>query len=79
MFQLLLRRLRLRHKTLAWVSGGPAGGRHVAGEEQLGRCAAEKSKYYRLYLYSGRLTLAAMYLRRLRVAGRTYAAAPTHV
>jgi hypothetical protein len=30
MFQLLLRRLRLRHKTSAWASGGPTGGRRVA-------------------------------------------------
>jgi hypothetical protein len=29
------------------------------GEEQLGRCAARKSKYIRLYLYSGKLILAA--------------------
>jgi len=27
MFQQLLRRLRLQHKTSAWVSSGPAGGR----------------------------------------------------
>jgi hypothetical protein len=35
-------------------------------------------KYYRLYVNSGKLTLAAMYLRQVRVAGRTFVAAPTH-
>jgi hypothetical protein len=38
MFPQLLRRLRLRNKTSAWASGGPTGGRRVAGEEQFGRC-----------------------------------------
>jgi hypothetical protein len=47
----------------------------AAGEEQLGRCAAGKSKYYRLYLYSGKLTSAVMCLRRVRVAGRSFAVA----
>jgi hypothetical protein len=45
-----------------------------AGEEQLGRCTARRGKYYRLYLYSGNVTLAAMYFRRVRVAGCTFAA-----
>jgi hypothetical protein len=31
-----------------------------AGQVQLGRFLAEQSKFYRLYLHSGRLTLAAM-------------------
>jgi hypothetical protein len=31
-FQQLLRRLRLRHKTSAWASGGPSGGRRLGGE-----------------------------------------------
>jgi hypothetical protein len=35
----------------------------AAGEEQLGSFATEQSKYHRLYLYSGKVTLAAMYLR----------------
>jgi hypothetical protein len=48
----------------------------ATGEEQIGRCAAEQRKYYWLYLNSGKLALAAMYyLRRLRVAGRSFAAA----
>jgi hypothetical protein len=33
MFQPLLRRLRLRHKTSAWAFGGPARDRSLAGEE----------------------------------------------
>ena len=37
----------------------------ATGEEQLGRLAATKSKYIRLYLYSGKLILAATYLRRV--------------
>ena len=32
----------------------------AAGEEQLGRCSAKQRKYYRLYLSSGKVTLAAM-------------------
>jgi hypothetical protein len=51
----------------------------AAGEEQLGRFAAEQSKYYRLYLRSGKLIVAATYLRRVRFAGRTFAAALMHV
>jgi hypothetical protein len=38
MFQESLRRLRLRHKTSAWASGGPAGGRRAAAS--LGRLRA---------------------------------------
>jgi hypothetical protein len=45
-------------------------GRSLAGEEQLSKCSAEQIKYYRLYLYSGEVTLAAVYLRRVRVLGR---------
>jgi hypothetical protein len=69
MLQLLLRRLRLRYKTSAWASGGRAPRRRgaaTAGEEQLGRCSAEQSKYYRLYLYSGDL-----HARRTRTCCRT--------
>jgi hypothetical protein len=47
----------------------------AAREEQLGRSTAGLSKYYRLYLYSGKIILAAMYLLRVRVAGRSFAAA----
>jgi hypothetical protein len=35
----------------------------LAGEEELGRFSAEKIEYYRLYLHSGKLTLAVAYLR----------------
>jgi hypothetical protein len=41
--------------------------------------SSEQSKYYRLYLKSGKLALAVMYLRRVRVAGRHFAATLTHV
>jgi hypothetical protein len=59
-------------------------GRHrrdaiAAGEEKNGRCAAGMSKYYRLRMGSGKLVLAAVYLRRVRVIGRSYAAAPANV
>jgi hypothetical protein len=37
----------------------------AVGDEQLGRCVAEQSKAYRLYWYSGKLTLAAMYFGEL--------------
>jgi hypothetical protein len=50
----------------------------AAREEQLGRCAAEQSKYYRLYLHSFKLAFAAIYHRRVRVACPGFAAAPTH-
>jgi hypothetical protein len=63
MFQQSLLHLRLRQKTSARASGGPAGGRRLEGEEQLGRCTAEHSKDCRPYLYSGKLALAAMSLR----------------
>jgi len=45
----------------------------LAGEDRLGRSTAEKSKYYRLYLHRGKVALAAMYLRLVRVVGRTSA------
>jgi hypothetical protein len=54
----------------------------VAGQEQLGRRTAGTSNYYRPYLYSGKLTLAAMYHRKARVVGSSFpAGAPplTHV
>jgi hypothetical protein len=50
----------------------------AAEEEQVGRCASERSKHYRLYLHCGKLNLAASYLRRVRVAGCRFAAALTH-
>jgi len=51
----------------------------AAGEEKPGRLEAEQSKYYRLYLRSGNVAIAAMYLRRVRVAGRSFAAAMPNV
>jgi hypothetical protein len=60
----------------------PCQGRRVEGEKQMVgvlRCAAQQSKHYRLYLNSGRLILATMYLRRVRVVGRTFAAALNHI
>jgi hypothetical protein len=46
-------------------TGDEQHGSCAAGEERLGRCAAEQSKFYRLYLRSGKVTLAVMYLRRV--------------
>jgi hypothetical protein len=46
--------LRLRHEISAWAFGCPAGDRRLAGEEQLGRCAAGQGKCNRLYLNSGK-------------------------
>ena len=51
----------------------------AAGNGLFGRCAAEQSKYYRLYLFSGKVALAAVYLRRARIVGRIFAEALTHV
>jgi hypothetical protein len=51
----------------------------AAGEEQFGRCAAEQIKYYRVYLYSGKVPLAALYLLRARVVGHSFAAALIYV
>jgi hypothetical protein len=51
----------------------------TAREEQLGRSAAGSSKYYRLYLHSGMISLAAMEIRRAGVIGRSFAAALTYV
>jgi|AntAceMinimDraft_5_1070358.scaffolds.fasta_scaffold236472_1 hypothetical protein len=54
----------------------------ATGEKQLGRFTAGKSKYIRLFLYNGKLTFAAMSLREVRVAGRSFTAgapALTHV
>jgi len=79
MFHPLLRRLRLRHKTSARASGDPPGGRRLAGEERHGRCTAEQSYYDRFYPHNGKFTLAAMYFRRVRAIGRSFAAALAHV
>jgi hypothetical protein len=51
----------------------------VASEEALGRYAAGQSKYYQLYVHSIKLNLAAVYLRRVRCGGRSFAAALAHV
>jgi len=53
--------------------GGDAS---TAGYEQLGSCATEKMKYT-TYVYSAKVILAAMCLRRVGINGRSYAAAPT--
>jgi hypothetical protein len=47
----------------------------AAGEEQLGRYTARKSKFYWYYLYNSKLTFAAMHPRRIRVLGRSFVAA----
>jgi hypothetical protein len=49
----------------------------AAGEKQYGGYTAEHSKFYQLYLQSGKVTLAVMCLRRVRVNGRRSAAALT--
>jgi hypothetical protein len=72
--QPLFRRLSLRNKTSTWASNGPAATRSLAREEQLGRYTTDRAKYYRLYLYSGKVTLAPMYLRRFRVVRRSFTA-----
>jgi hypothetical protein len=51
----------------------------AAGEEQLGNCSAEQSKYYRFHLNSGKVDLSAMYLQRVRVVDKGFAAALAHV
>jgi hypothetical protein len=68
MFQEMLRRLRLGTITRR---GPPATlpGQAFSRRKKLGRCSAEQRKYYQFYLHSGKLTLAAMYLRRVRVVG----------
>jgi hypothetical protein len=60
MLQQSARRMRLRHKTSAWASGGPTEGRRLAGEEKIGSCVAKKSKYYQPHLYIDKVTFAAM-------------------
>jgi hypothetical protein len=51
----------------------------AAGEQQHGICAAGQSKYYPFHVNSGNLILAVMYLRRVRVVGRCFVAAPTRI
>jgi hypothetical protein len=53
---------------------GLAGGRCLAGEEQLGRCTAEQWRHYRLYQCRDKLAHAAMYLRRVSIIDRSSAA-----
>jgi hypothetical protein len=78
MLQQLLRGLLLLRGTSTWVSGGPTGGRSLSGKEQLGISAAEQRKSNRLYVQSGKATIAGMYLRQVRVVGRTFMAALAH-
>jgi hypothetical protein len=73
--QQLPRRLRLRQKSRREKRRGEGGGdAAAAGYKQLGSCAAGKMKI-RLYVYRGKLILAAMYLRRVGIDGPIYAAA----
>jgi hypothetical protein len=51
----------------------------ATGGEQHGNCAAGKSKYYRLYVDSGKSILAVMYLRQVRVVGFSFEAATAHI
>jgi hypothetical protein len=59
----------LRLHVLVTVRQGQRRDAAATGEERLGRCAAGQSKYIRLYRYSGKLALAAMYLRRVQLCG----------
>jgi hypothetical protein len=73
--------IRFGHELIA-VRQGQRRDAFATGEQQLSRFAARKSKYTLLYLYSGKLVLAATYLRRVFVDGRHVAAgaqALTHV
>jgi hypothetical protein len=54
-------------------------GAQAAAQDELARCVVEKRKYYRLYMFRSKLTFAAMFLRRVRVAGRSFAAALAHL
>jgi hypothetical protein len=65
--------IRFGHVLVA-VRRGQRRDAAATGEERLGRCTARKSKYIRLYLYSGKLILAATYLRRAFVDGRSVSA-----
>jgi hypothetical protein len=51
----------------------------AAGDKQLGSCAAGKRKYSALCVHNCKLILAAMYIQRVRIDGRSYAGAPTQV
>jgi hypothetical protein len=70
--------MHLRLKAVAWASGDPVWGRCLAREDQLGRCTAEKVNITDLF-YSGKVTLAAMYLRRVHALCRNSAAALAQV
>jgi hypothetical protein len=43
--------------------------------QTIGRCATEQSTYYGPYLHRGKVTLVAIRPRRVRVVGRSFAAA----
>ena len=51
----------------------------ATGEKQVSRYTARQSKNFWLYLHSSKLILAAKYFWRVRVVGRSFAAALTHV
>jgi len=59
MFQQLLRRLRLRHKTSAWASGGPAERR---------RLAAYLRRWHVLPRWATTSTLCAIVIRRFFIS-----------
>jgi hypothetical protein len=69
--------MRSLHQTLSW-----GGGRGKTLPQQVvnNSVAVQQEKWsIRLYMYSGKLNLAAIYLQRVGIDGRSYAAAPTHV
>jgi hypothetical protein len=58
----------------------PAAPRRCRSRRRTTRQISSKvEQIYRLYVNSGKLILAAMYLRRVQVAGCNFAAAPAHV
>jgi hypothetical protein len=76
---LKIRNICFGHVPIAVRQGRQRFDAASAGEEQFGRFTARQNKMYWLYVNSGKLILAAMYLRRVRVVGRSFAAAPTNI
>jgi hypothetical protein len=74
-----LRSICFGHVIIAVYQGRRRRDAVAAREEQRGTFTAGQSKYYRLYVGSGKLVLTAMCLWRVGVVGRTFAAALTHV
>jgi hypothetical protein len=64
----------LGHVLIALRQNRQRHGAVTAEKGQLGRSTAGLSKYNRLYQNSDKLALAAMYFRRVRVHGRSFAA-----